>query len=96
MSAGPIEVDVMEAAYLQTKDARKRDCIMVDENGLFNEMAQQEFFIVEGAYPQPLAGIGVVLGSDNKGHSDESCLPIEWFKERVKFYSLDQLRAIYG
>jgi len=96
MSGGPIEVDIMEAAYLQTEDAQNRDCIMVDEHGLFNDIAEQQFFVVDGAYPQPLAGIGVVLGTDKAGDSSETCLTLEWFKERIKFYNFQQLKQIYG
>lgn len=96
MSKGPISVHVMEQAYLQTVDAKKQDGIMVDENGLLGNLSKQKFFIVEGAYPQPLAGIGVVVGSDNRGNSIATCLTIEWFKNRVKFYSFADVQRIYG
>jgi hypothetical protein len=96
MSDGPINVDVIEQAQLQTKDAKLRDSILVDENGLFNNPVEQKFFTVEGAYPQPLAGIGVVTGSDVNGNTVETSLSLKWFKERVKFYTLDDLTKIYG
>jgi hypothetical protein len=96
MSDGPITVDVIEQAYLQSKDAKLRDVIFVDENGLFNNTIEQKFFTVESAYPQPLAGIGVVTGSDKGGNTIETSLSLEWFKERVKFYNLEDLKKIYG
>lgn len=96
LSSGPISVDVMEVAYLQTKDAKCRDSISVDENGLFVVPEVQKFFTVENAYPQPLAGIGVVTGSNNQGGSVETCLNLEWFQKRVKFYNLEQIQKIYG
>lgn len=96
LSGGPIPVDVMEVAYLQTEDAKRRDSISVDENGLFTDPKVQKFFTVENAYPQPLVGIGVVTGADNQGGTVETCLNLEWFQKRVKFYGLEQIKKIYG
>jgi hypothetical protein len=96
LSGGPTPVDVMEVAYLQTEDAKNRDSITVDENGLFIVPEVQKFFIVENAYPQPLAGIGVVTGSDNQGGTIETCLSLDWFKTRVKFYSSEEIKNTYG
>lgn len=96
LSSGPVSVDVMEVAYLQTNDAKHRDSISVDENGLFTNPLIQKFFTVEDAYPQPLAGIGVVTGSDKQGGTVETCLTIDWFKERVKFYTNEEIQHIYG
>jgi hypothetical protein len=96
LSSGPISVDVIEIAYLQTNDAKRRDSVSVDENGLFNNRKKQKFFTIEDAYPQPLAGIGIVTGSDSHGETIETCLDLDWFKERVKFYSLEEIQKIYG
>jgi hypothetical protein len=43
-----------------------RDCIFVDDEGLLKPV--DWFFAVKG-YPQPIAGRGLVLGTDRKGES---------------------------
>ena len=57
------------------------DCVFVDDEGLLNN--PRHFFTLKG-YPQPLAGNGLVLGTDDEGESVEPRM------------SLDDLRAMVG
>jgi hypothetical protein len=45
---------------------RERDAIMVDDNGLLND--PKYFFLWKG-YPQPLAGRGLVVGTNRAGET---------------------------
>ena len=56
------------------------DTVFVDDEGLINGKPQ-EFFLVRG-YPTPLAGKGLILGTDEDGESVEPSI------------TLDQCRAL--
>lgn len=58
------------------------DTIYVDDEGLLKP--QENFFLYEG-YPQPLAGNGLVLGTDEEGESVNPKMTLETLKGRVKF-----------
>lgn len=60
-----IKCDLFTCVYLNTEN----DCVFVDDEGLWKD--NQAFFRIEG-YPEPLAGRGLVLGTDDEG---ESCSP---------------------
>jgi len=62
---------------------RTGDTIYIDDEGLINGK-QQEFFKVKG-YPTPLAGYGLVLGSDEEGDSVEPKISLEELRELVSF-----------
>lgn len=96
MSQGPIKVEMVETAPLDTDQATKQDFVLIDEEGLLGDTSKQSFFLVKGAYPYPLAGIGVVTGMDKHGDNIEPSLTVEWFKENVVFYSLAEIRKIFG
>lgn len=46
----------------------KNDVIYVDDEGLLKDLKTQSFFMFKG-YPQPLAGNGLILGTDDEGGS---------------------------
>jgi hypothetical protein len=96
MSTESIRVHIVEAAYLQADEAKHRDSILVDEEGLYKDPQEQKFFGVEGSFPQPLAGIGVVTGADDSGDTIEPSLDIDWFKQRVKFYNFADIQRMYA
>lgn len=58
--------DAIKADCFCTVNLDDGDAIYLDDDGLFRE--GQEFFSV-GNYPHPLAGRGVVLGSNDEGES---------------------------
>lgn len=60
----------------------KGDGIFVDDEGLFKE--EQAFFIVKG-YGNPLAGKGLVLGSDDEGNSVSPHITLDELRSRVMF-----------
>jgi hypothetical protein len=58
-----------------------RDVIFVDDEGLFNPRG---FFRVDG-YPSPLAGKGLVLGTNSEGESIEPGLSLEDLEGTIHF-----------
>lgn len=58
------------------------DAIFVDDEGLLKD--DQSFFMYEG-YPSPLAGRGLVLGSDEEGESVSPKITLEELKANVSF-----------
>lgn len=66
----------------------KGDMIMVDENGLLKN--PKKFFAWRG-YEQPLAGRGLVIGSDRQGETVATTLTARYVMEHVAF--LDNIRV---
>jgi hypothetical protein len=61
---------------------KHNDTIFVDDEGLFK--SDQQFFHVQG-YPQPLAGKGLILGTDDEGESVSPVIGYEDFCKLVTF-----------
>lgn len=72
-----IGCDTFTAAYLENGDV-----IYVDDEGLFK--GPTSFFLVEG-YPQPLAGRGIVVGTDAEGNDVPPKTTEEWLRENLDF-----------
>lgn len=58
------------------------DGIFVDDEGLFRQ--GQRFFKFDG-YPQPLAGKGLILGSDESGESISPAITLEAVQTSVRW-----------
>jgi hypothetical protein len=70
-------------------DLGKGETLFIDDEGLLKE--QEHFFALEGplwAYPQPLAGRGLILGTDDDGESVATKLTLEAIRENVKWRKL--------
>lgn len=59
--------------------------IFLDDEGLFQP--DQKFFSFS-TYPQPLAGRGLILGSDEEGESFECTIPLSLIQSKVTFPDL--------
>lgn len=77
------------------------DCVMIDDNHtifvddeglLYNP---EHFFLFEG-YDQPLAGRGLILGTDEDGESVDCKLDEEWVRERVTPMDLERVIRVFG
>ena len=73
-----IECDMFTVAYFDDTD----DSVYVDDEGLYVE--NQAFFTI-GDCPQPLAGRGLLLGTDEEGDSTDCKTTLEEAKAMVKF-----------
>ena len=62
------------------------DCVFVDDEGLIKGPVYQ-FFAVQG-YPAPLAGKGLVLGTDEEGNSISPSIDLAWLKSNVYWVEL--------
>lgn len=81
------EPDIHEVGTFSTVRLNRRDAVFIDDNGLYVAESRPEdvrFFQLAG-YEQPLAGKGLVLGSDAEGESISTGLPLELFQEHVTF-----------
>jgi hypothetical protein len=65
-----IDADLFTACQIN----RFGDTVFVDDEGLFKQ--NREFFLING-YSQPLAGKGLVLGSNDDGESIEPSITID-------------------
>lgn len=61
------------------------DTVYVDDEGLLKPL--QHFFAVRGM-PEPLAGRGLVVGTDNRGRSVTPTISLQELTEHVKFIEL--------
>lgn len=73
-----IQADCFDVAYLNDK----LDCVFIDDNGLLN--GPKEFFYIKGLH-QPMAGRGLVLGTDGAGESVCPSLTLEWLRDNTGF-----------
>ena len=75
------------AQFARGKNGGSED-VFVDDNGLLTD--PQHFFTIAG-YPSPLAGNGIVLGTDEEGNSTDSSLTLERVKKIVSFYDRNEI-----
>lgn len=61
------------------------DTIFVDDEGLLNGKGMRTGFFVYGNYPQPLAGKGLVLGTDEEGESVSTQNPLQFFYDNISW-----------
>ena len=73
---------------------KKEDCVYVDDEGLLSLTENSKFFEIKG-YPQPLAGNGLVLGTNDEGESIEPSITLEELKGMVTFLTIQEVRARY-
>lgn len=73
-----IGADLFTVVHLNDKG----DMVFVDDEGLLN--GQRYFFNIRG-YPQPLAGNGLVLGTDQEGNTASTTITMKWLKENITF-----------
>jgi hypothetical protein len=70
------------------------DAIYVDDEGLLKVDLLTKFFLYNG-YPQPLAGNGLILGTDMEtGESISTSLSISEVQNNVKFLDIIEVMAI--
>ena len=79
-----IEADLFDVVTVN----REGDGIFVDDEGLLKE---QEFFFLHKGYPSPLAGRGLVLGTNREGESVSPKMTIEDLRNDVLFLTRDDL-----
>lgn len=73
-----LECDIFTTAYFDDTT----DSVFIDDEGLYVE--DQAFFTI-GDCPQPLAGRGLLLGTDEEGDSTDCKTTLEEAKAMVKF-----------
>ena len=76
-----IDCDIFTIASPNTVCDRRLD-VFIDDEGLFKE--DQAFFMIAG-YPQPLAGRGLLLESDDQGETIGTTESIESAKKNITF-----------
>jgi hypothetical protein len=87
---------IYELCQVRTFDyvpLQNTDDLFVDDEGLCNLTAETRFFVIEGD-TQPLAGRGLILNHDKDGESIAAKFDAEYYRPRVKFYSLNDVRAM--
>ena len=72
----------------------KNDTVYVDDEGLLTLTHDTMFFTI-GDSEQPLAGNGLILGTNDEGESIEPSVTVEEVKEITKFYTLEEVRRLY-
>ena len=76
-----LECDLFATVYIDDCDT-----IYVDDEGLYQE--PQRFFQYKGM-PQPLAGRGLILGTDEEGDSTDCLLTVEQVRDMVTWCADD-------
>ena len=74
-----IQADTFDVAYFNDN----LDCVFIDDNGLLHEGPKQ-FFYINGLH-QPMAGRGLVLGTNGAGESVNPTVTREWLVENTGF-----------
>lgn len=68
------------------------DICLVDDEGMIN--GTDVFFTFEGAH-QPFAGNGLISGGRSNGDTDNVKITIDEVKAKVKFYTRNEIAAMY-
>ncbi len=75
-----IHADLKVRSFTAATFNKHGDTFYIDDEGLFRENIQ---FFEHYGYPQPLAGYGLVLGSNAAGESIEPTVTLEELKEVI-------------
>lgn len=90
-----LKVDLVTAVTVwYDEDTDRRETLWVDDEGLF--VKDQKYFQWKG-YEQPLAGRGIILGTDAEGETIASDLRYDYVVERVEWLpdvELDHMESI--
>lgn len=70
------------------------DTLYVDDEGLLN--GTDVFFFNPDLYPQPLAGNGLLIGSNFEGESVDVKTDVAKIAENTQFLTRQQLMALYS
>lgn len=76
----------IEAGTFDTVRIEHNDVIYVDDEGLYNK---HDYFAIEG-FPNPLAGRGLVLGTDYEGYSTDPIHDLLAIANMVRFISYEE------
>jgi hypothetical protein len=68
----------------------QRDSVFIDDEGLYKP--DQQFFMIEG-YPQPIAGKGLIIGSNEAGESQPPKITLQEARDSIIFLSPLQVLA---
>jgi hypothetical protein len=82
-----IKCDCFTVVTLENEDA-----IFVDDEGLLKLDENSKFFFIEG-YHQPLAGNGLILGTNEEGESVDVKSDLQDIKNRVRFLNIQEIHA---
>lgn len=75
-----LDCQYFDVAYIGSDDG---DVIYVDDEGLFREKGQ-EYFAFAG-HPHPLAGYGLLVGTDAEGETVAPKMSIDWVTTKTFF-----------
>jgi hypothetical protein len=78
-----IGCDIFSAPHIM----KDNDTLYCDDEGLLKPV--DGFFLLE-SYPQPIAGNGLILGTDDEGESVDAKIDLETLKSRVKFMNANE------
>lgn len=81
-----IGADCFTAVGIDHYENEDRETIFVDDEGLYRE--PQYFFIWQG-YDQPLAGKGLILGTNAEGESVATSYGLDYVKSMVRFVDVE-------
>jgi hypothetical protein len=73
---------IIGCQWFSTAGLRNGDTIYVDDEGMF---AGETAFFRHNDYPQPLAGKGLILGTDDEGESVEPKLGVSDHASKITF-----------
>jgi hypothetical protein len=91
-----IEVDLICAVTVVWYEGGAMETLWIDDEGLLNEKNQGPFFSVT-THPQPLAGKGIILGTDEQGETISTKYTVEQiehivvWRPGVKFTGMKQI-----
>lgn len=83
LSSGPVQVGTFQIIELD-KIQHVRNTLYIDDNGLLHTPPVDRFFEI-GDYPQPLAGCGLILGTNAVGDSTSTTYDIQTVRPMIRF-----------
>lgn len=68
------------------------DDILIDDEGLLKVDNSTKFFKVNG-YPQPLAGYGLVVGTDDEGETVSVTHDAKYYRQKIQFLDAEMIHV---
>lgn len=90
LSTDKVKVGMFQIIELDSVN-RVRNTLYIDDNGLLHKPPIEHFFTLPG-YPQPLAGCGLILGTNRVGDSVSTTYELDAVRTMIGFR--DDLRHV--
>ena len=85
---------LLRCSYFTCVSLKDDDDVLVDDEGLLHITDSTKFFMLRD-YPQPLAGYGLIVGTDGEGETISAHHDADYYRSKVQFLDVEMVQ-IFG